>query len=69
MDNSKMTIGMEEFCKTLGIGKNTAYKLLTNNEVNAFKIGNIWKIPVSSVEDYINRKCDEQKRTICKIVK
>ncbi|MBQ8349277.1 MAG: helix-turn-helix domain-containing protein [Ruminococcus sp.] len=30
--------------------------LLNNGEINAFKIGKVWKIPKKSVEEYIDRK-------------
>ena len=39
--------------KALKIGRNTAYKLLANNDIKAFRVGNKWKIPKSSVEQYI----------------
>ena len=45
----------EEMQEILCIGKNTAYKLLINQEVKAFKIGRLWKIPKSSVQEYIQR--------------
>ncbi len=40
----------------LNIGKNTLYTLLNSGEINAFKIGKVWKIPKKSVEEYVNRK-------------
>lgn len=46
---------VEEFCEALNIGANAAYKLLNENEVAAFKIGNRWKIPKDSVISYISR--------------
>ena len=42
-------ITIEEVMKILKIGKNTAYRLLEDNEIEAFRIGNKWKIPRSSV--------------------
>ena len=49
-------ISMEEFKSLLQIGRTTAYKLLQTGEIKAFKIGRIWKIPRSSVKDYIESK-------------
>ena len=46
----------EEVMEFLNIGKNTLYTLLNNGEINAFKIGKVWKIPKKSVEEYIDRK-------------
>lgn len=66
---AKAVIEIEELCNTLGIGKNTAYSLLTSGEIDAFKIGTVWKIPVKSVEDYIAKKCGEHKQQMCKIIK
>ena len=60
---------IDGLCSELGIGKNTAYELLNNGEIDAFKIGTVWKIPIKGVEDYINRKCKERKKPMCKIVK
>ena len=35
------------------IGRSTAYRLLRNNDIKAFKIGKVWKISKASVEQYI----------------
>lgn len=59
---------IDGLCKTLGVGKNTAYELLNNYEIDAFKIGTVWKIPRASVEAYIARKCKERKKVMVKIV-
>ena len=52
---------IDGLCKMLNIGKNTAYNLLTSGEIDSFKVGSVWKIPVSSINDYIERKCKESK--------
>ena len=61
MDSAKSPylVEIDGLCEMLSIGKNTAYKLLTEGEVDSFKIGSVWKIPIQSIEDYINRKADE----------
>jgi excisionase family DNA binding protein len=46
-------ITIDELCNILCIGRNTAYRLLKSNALQAFKIGRIWKIPKRSVENYI----------------
>ena len=61
-DNSTpYIIEIEGLCNMLNIGKNTAYNLLTTGEIDSFKVGSVWKIPVSSVNEYIDRKCRESK--------
>lgn len=32
------------------------YGLLKSGDINAFKIGKVWKIPKSSVDDYVRRQ-------------
>ena len=61
MENTKSPylVEIDGLCEMLSIGKNTAYKLLTEGEVDSFKIGSVWKIPIQSIEDYINRKAEE----------
>lgn len=46
-------ISLEDLCEILTIGKNTAYHLLKTNQIRAFKIGRIWKIPQDSVSEYV----------------
>lgn len=46
-------ISIKDLCEMLTIGKNTAYHLLKTNQIKAFKIGRIWKIPRESVSDYV----------------
>ena len=44
---------IDELCELLMIGRTTAYKLLQSHELNAFKIGRVWKISKAAVELYI----------------
>lgn len=46
-------ITIDELCDILMIGKNLAYRLLTENKIKAFRIGKKWRIPKSSVEQFI----------------
>lgn len=50
-------VEIDGLCKMLNIGKNTAYNLLISGEIDAFKVGSVWKIPTTSVNEYIRRKC------------
>lgn len=54
-------ITIEEVMKILKIGKNTAYRLLEDKEIEAFRIGNKWKIPRSSVYKYIQEQTHNVK--------
>ena len=58
MDNNEI-MQIEEVMEYLSIGKNTMYGLLKSGELNAFKIGKVWKIPKASVEDYVRRKIEK----------
>lgn len=60
-DNNEI-MQFEEVMKYLNIGKNTLYGLLKNGEINAFKIGKVWKIPRKSVEDYINKSLSDNRK-------
>lgn len=62
-----LTVG--EMMEMLYIGKNTAYQLLSEGVIEAFRIGNTWKIPRAAVERYIIRKCggmNEEEKTLRK---
>lgn len=69
MVKERMIMEIDGLCEMLGIGKNTAYQLLNDQEIDAFKVGTVWKIPKKSVEEYIERKCNERKRVMCDIIK
>lgn len=49
-------ISIEELCCTLGIGRNTAYTLLQNGDIHAFRVGKKWKITKAALEQYITEK-------------
>ena len=53
MSNTDL-ITIDEMREILSIGKNAAYTILNSGELQAFKIGKVWKIPRQSVYDYIN---------------
>lgn len=58
MENEIMRF--EEVMEFLNIGKNTLYTLLNDGEINAFKIGKVWKIPKKSVEEYIEKMINKK---------
>ena len=47
---------LEELCDALMIEKNAAYRLLKEGKIKAFRIGRIWKIPRSSLMEYLRSK-------------
>lgn len=56
-NTSEELITVDELCESLMIGKNLAYRLLNSGEIKCFKINRIWKIPRSSVNEYIKSQC------------
>lgn len=55
MNDKTKTFSVHELCSMLNIGRNTAYTLIKTKKLKAFKIGKSWKIPASSVEEYIRQ--------------
>lgn len=55
MNDKTRTLSIQELCSMLNIGRNTAYTLIKTKKLKAFKIGKSWKIPASSVEEYIRQ--------------
>ena len=54
IDRDKL-IGMAELKKRLGIGDHYAYELVNNGEIEAYRIGNKWKIPERAIGDYMRK--------------
>lgn len=69
MARERLIMEIDGLCEMLGIGKNTAYQLLNDQEIDAFKVGTVWKIPKKSVDEFIERKCNERKKVMCEITK
>ena len=61
MENNDI-MKLEEVMRYLDISKNTLYGLLKSGELNAFKIGKVWKIPKKSVKEYINKSLQNNKQ-------
>ena len=49
-------ITIEEMQELLQISRTTAYQLLKDGEVKAFRIGKYWKIPRAAITEYVARK-------------
>lgn len=52
----KEILTREEVMEVLKIGRSTFYKLLQTGELKGFKEGNRYKVPMESVEEYINSR-------------
>lgn len=47
-------LSLEDLKEILMIGTNSAYKLLREQKIQAFRIGNRWKIPKDSVIHFLS---------------
>lgn len=47
---------IKELCQYLGIGRNTALRLIHEKRIHAFKAGRHWLIPEQSIQTYINQE-------------
>lgn len=52
-NNYEEMITIDDVCEMLSIGRNAVYTLLSTQQIKAFRIGRVWKIPKLSVEEYI----------------
>ena len=53
LNNTKDVLTLKELQELLHIGKNTALKLVQSGEIEAFRVGNQWRILRESVTKYI----------------
>ena len=49
-------VNVAQLQKMLGIGRNTAYKLLTEQDIKAKKIGRIYIIPKMNIIKFLTEK-------------
>jgi len=45
---------IQDVCDALRVGRNRVYKLLANGELKGWRIGRVWKITQSSLQEYLN---------------
>ena len=55
LNNTKDILTLKELQELLHIGKNTALRLVQSGEIEAFRIGNHWRILKESVAKYIKK--------------
>ncbi len=49
-----------ELMSYLKIQRSLCYKLLNTGQIKAFKMGSSWKIPRSSVEEYVSKQLSHE---------
>ena len=55
LNNTNDVLTLKELQELLHIGKNTALRLVQSGDIEAFKVGNQWRILRESVAQYIYR--------------
>ena len=55
LNNTKEILTLKELQELLYIGKNTALRLVQSGEIEAFRVGNQWRVLRESVAKYIRR--------------
>ena len=55
LKNTKDILTLKELQELLHIGKNTALRLVQSGEIEAFRVGNQWRIPCEAIVKYIRR--------------
>lgn len=51
-------IAVEEAADLLGVGRTAAYGLIANGALKSLKIGKRRLVPISAIEDFIQRSLD-----------
>ena len=52
LNNTKEILTLKELQELLHIGKNTALRLVQSGEIDAFRVGNQWRVMRESVVKY-----------------
>ena len=55
-DELPLTLWVEDLMPILGIGRNTAYKLVRSGQIRSIRIGRQLRIPKAVVQEYLYRK-------------
>lgn len=55
LNNTKDILTLKELQELLHIGKNTALRLVQSGEIEAFRVGNRWRVMKESVAKYIRK--------------
>ena len=52
---------VKELMDYLAVGKNTAYELLKTKKIKSIRLGRVYKIPKSEVQEYILKSFNSKK--------
>lgn len=55
LNNTKDILTLKEIQQLLHIGKNTALRLVQSGDIEAFKVGNQWRVTKDSIVTYIRK--------------
>ena len=54
LDDLPMTLRVDELMPILGIGRNTAYKLVRSGKLRSIRVGRQVRIPKNALIDFLN---------------
>jgi len=63
MEQGKLLLSPEEASERLGLRRTTMYALLASGEIKSIKIGKLRRVPITVLQEYIDRKLASQMRT------
>lgn len=49
-----LALTVEDLSRLLTIGRNTAYELVRSGKIRSIRVGRIYRIPQSAVDEYLN---------------
>ena len=58
----KEILTRDEVMDMLRIGRSTFYKLIHDGKLKCFKEGNRYKVPIGSVDEYVEKKLNGEDR-------
>ena len=56
LNNTKDILTLKELQELLHIGKNTALRLVQSGDIEAFRVGNRWRVMKDNVTKYIKKQ-------------
>ena len=63
MEQGKLLLSPEEASERLGLRRTTMYALLASGEIKSIKIGKLRRVPITVLQEYIDRKLASQMLT------
>lgn len=60
MMDTEVLLMPEEAAEALRIGLNQCYKILNDHSLKAYRVGRSWRIPQSSIHDYIQNQLTKE---------